>query len=175
MDADWAMTTLRSPVLPRRLARIMSAETSDLVQDAAFTLLCNSCSQAHGEGDVGAENADLGVNTSSSAGKTSGTSGRDEKKILTLDGSAYKPFGSRSRLSSDAGNDTAFCKGGPRKVCGEPVRSSDHGALCERCDHWYHADCQQIPKQAYEALVLYKALSWLCRECKKTVKNGDAK
>ena len=124
---------------------------------------------------VNAGNADLGVNTSISAGKGSTTSGRDEKKIHKLDGSAYKPFGSRSRSSSDAGSDTAFCKGGPGKVCGEPVRSSDHGVLCDRCDHWYHADCQEIPKQAYEALVLYKVLSWLCPECKKAVKNGDTK
>ena len=50
--------------------------------------------------------------------------GRSEKKIQKLDGNAYKPFGSRSRSSSDAGSDTTYCRGGPGNVCGEPVRES---------------------------------------------------
>ena len=109
--------------------------SKDLAQDAAYTLLHHPCSQAYGEGSVGAGKADLGVNTSNSAGKGSATSFRDEKKIHKLDGSAYKPFVSRFRSSSDAGSDTAFCNGSPGKVCGEPVCSSDHGVLCDRCDH----------------------------------------
>ena len=152
-----------------------SAETSDLARDAAPALLCDPCSQTSGDVPGNAGNADSIVVTSNSAGKGSAISVRDEKKIHKLDGSTYKPFGTRSRSSSDAGSYTAFCKEGTGKVCGEPVRSSDHGVLCDRCDHWYHADCQEIPKQAYDALVLYKVLSRLCPDCKKMVKIGDTK
>ena len=101
--------------------------------------------------------------------------GRSEKKIQKLDGNAYKPFGSRSRSSSDAGSDTAYCRGGPGIVCGEPVRDSDHGVQCDKCENWFHSVCQGIPKPAYEALVLHKVLSWLCPECKKAIKNADGK
>ena len=161
---------MRSPLPPRRSARITSAETSELARDAASALLgdpsLQDCRDVSGKGGSGVS----GKNPAAASGQ-----GKEEKKIQKLDGNAYKPFGSRSRSSSDAGSDTAFCKGGLGKVCGEPVRSTDNGVLCDSCDRWFHSDCQGIPKQAYEALVLYKVLSWLCPECKKAVKNGEAK
>ena len=100
--------------------------------------------------------------------------GKDDKTVHKLGDSAYKPWGSRSRSSSEAGSDTAFCNGGPGKVkCGDPVRDSDQGVQCEKCELWFHAGCQQIPKAAYEALVSFKILSWFCPECKKSVKARD--
>ena len=55
--------------------------------------------------------------------ETSPRSGKDERKIHKLDVNAYEPWASSSRSSSDAGRDTAFCKGGPGKaICGEPVQ-----------------------------------------------------
>ena len=53
-------------------------------------------------------------------------------RVQKLDENAYKPWGSRSRSSSDAGSDTSFCKGGPGKaVCGDPVRHSNCGVSCD--------------------------------------------
>ena len=92
--------------------------------------------------------------------------------VQKLDGNAYKPWGARSRSSSDAGSDTSFCVGGPGRLnCGEPVRSSEYGVSCDKCDKWFHASCQAIPKPAYEALTKYKVLAWLCPPCKNGLKN----
>ena len=101
-----------------------------------------------------------------------------KKSVQKLDDQAYKAFGSRSRASSDAGScsDATFCIGGPGKSdCGEPVRSSDDGVLCEKCSHWFHIGCQGIPKPAYEALKKYKVLSWFCNECRGVVRKDDSR
>ena len=98
------------------------------------------------------------------------------KPIHKLDDHAFKPFGPRSRASSEAGSDASFCRGGPKKVvCGEPVRNSDDGVLCDKCDHWFHISCQDVPKPAYEALKKYKMLSWLCDECRVVVKKDSSR
>ena len=95
------------------------------------------------------------------------------KPILKLDDEAFKPFGSRSRACSEAGSDASFCRGGPGKAsCGEPVRHSDDGVQCEKCEHWFHIACQEVPKAAYEALKKYKMLSWFCVECRDTGKSA---
>ena len=149
------MTTVHSPPPLRRTTRQTTAENPDFnsARNTASELLNVSSSQSQGRG-----------------------SGRDEAKVRKLDGNAYKPFGSRSRSSSDAGSDTAFCRGGSGKAnCGEPVRSSDHGVSCDMCENWFHASCQEIPAPAYEALVSFKILSWLCPVCKEAVKNGETR
>ena len=174
------MATIRSPLPLRRSARKPSADRSELARDAASSLLRDGDAEATSGilvvDDKVKQNVSPGGGDKASNQDPTLVSGREERKVQKLDGKAYKPWGARSRSSSDAGSDTAFCKGGPGKeVCGEPVRSSDNGVLCDRCDHWFHASCQEIPKPAYEALVMYKVLSWLCPECKKSVKNGDGK
>ena len=102
---------------------------------------------------------------------------KDDRKVQKLDGNAYKLWGTgtRSRSSStDTNSDTVYCKGGPgRDKCGELVRTQDLGVLCDKCEQWYHASCQDIPKAAYEALVRFEVLSWLCPECKKSIKQGE--
>ena len=180
-DIDWLMATIRSPVPLRRSVRKSSADRSDLARDAASSLLRDTDTETEtgGEwlvvGNKAKENVSPGGDKAASQDPAL-LSGRDERKVQKLDGKAYKPWGTRSRSSSDAGSDTAFCKGGPGKeVCGEPVRSSDNGILCDRCDQWFHASCQEIPKPAYDALVKYKVLSWLCPDCKKSVKINDGK
>ena len=93
------------------------------------------------------------------------------KQVHKLDDQAFKPFGPRSRASSEAGSDaSSCCLGGPNKpTCGEPVKNSDDGVQCEKCEHWFHITCQGIPKPAYEALKKYKVLSWFCSGCKAQV------
>ena len=169
---------LRSPPQVRRSARKPAALVEDLARDAASSLLSvgkespaqESAAQYGGGGGVVSDGGKGDLREEATPRQ-----GRDDKKIHKLDVNAYKPWGSRSRSSSDAGSDTAFCKGGPAKImCGEPVRSSDLGVLCDKCDLWFHASCQNIPKAAYEALVQFKVLSWFCPDCKKSLKVSDA-
>lgn len=107
-------------------------------------------------------------------GDVDGISAQGRTKVQKLDDTAYKPFGSRSRASS-VGSDASFCKGGPDKACGEPVRSNECGVSCDMCERWFHASCQGIPKPAYDALTKYQVLAWLCPGCKATLKGIDAK
>ena len=100
------------------------------------------------------------------------------KPVNKLDDQAFRTFGPRSRASSKAGSDASFCTGGPSKpACGEPVRNSDDGVQCEKCELWSHFTCQAIPKPTYEALKRYKVLSWFCNSCKagRNATKSDAK
>ena len=106
------------------------------------------------------------------------------KLIQKLDDQAFKPFGQRSRASSDAdaGSDTqgyincdtpltSYCRGGPGKpTCDEFVSPLDEGVQCDRCDQWYHRVCQEISKPAHRALKEYKVLAWLCVLCRAAIK-----
>ena len=75
---------------------------------------------------------------------------------------------------SDVGSVSGFCQGGPAKtVCGKPVRKSDSGVSCDKCDSWFHARCQGIPIPAYEALSKYQVLTWLCTTCKESLKGHN--
>ena len=122
------------------------------------------------EGEKEGSNSGTGENISSQQNEA--TTGRT--KVHKLDGNAYKPWGSRSRASSDAGSDTSFCLGGPGKsVCGEPVRSSEYGVSCDKCETWFHASCQGISKPAYDALSKYPALAWLCPACKNSLRGTN--
>ena len=97
------------------------------------------------------------------------------KAIHKLDDEAFKPFGPRSRSSSEAGSGCeASCKGGPQKVCGELVKSTEAGVQCDKCDNWYHISCQDVPKPAYEALQKYDVLSWFCSDCHVVSKVNDS-
>ena len=167
--SDWRMSLLRSPLQLRSSAR--KTPTNELARGAESSLLKKGSGPQEKDGvvDGGATSND------DSVARQAGPEGRDERKIHKLDVNAYKPWGSRSRSPSDAGSDTAFCKGGPGKeTCGEPVRNADQGVLCDKCGAWFHAGCQNIPKPAYEALVLYEVLSWFCPECKKSLKHSDS-
>ena len=130
--------------------------------------------------DSGTEEVTIQMPQLLSVGKSQNPTGESSaaraKPIHKLDDQAFKPFGPRSRASSDAGSDAAFCRGGPNKpACGEPVRHSDDGVSCDKCDQWFHIDCQDIPKPAYEALKRYQVLSWFCSECKGGLKVDNSK
>ena len=97
-------------------------------------------------------------------------------RVGKLDSSAYQIFGSMvslSRSSSDtssSSSEVAICKGGPGKFhCGEQVVNGEKAVQCDKCKVWFHAQCQDIPKPAHDALVKYKCLSWLCASCKNTI------
>ena len=175
------MTTLRSPIALRRSSKKTSADCDGTIflRDSS-EVASSECrkDRRQGAGIFTEENL-VGVNAreQKSTGKNSSPlidhqAGRT--RVQKLDENAYKPWGSRSRSSSDAGSDTSFCKGGPGKaVCGDPFRHSDSGVSCDRCDKWFHSSCQGIPKPAYDALSKYKVLSWMCVQCKETLKSHD--
>lgn len=102
------------------------------------------------------------------------------KTVSKLDDDASKPWDgcTLSRSFSDSGSsgsETVFCKGGPGKVsCGDPVLEGEMGVRCDGCSSWYHASCQDIVKEAFQAIELWHpVLSWLCPECKVLVKRKD--
>ena len=167
--SDWRMSLLRSPLQLQRSAR--KTPTNDFARDAESSLLKKGSGPQEKDCVV-----DGGATSNNdSVARQAGREGRDERKIHKFDVNAYKPWGSRSRSPSDAGSDTAFRKGGPGKeTCGNSVRNADQGVLCDKCDAWFHAGCQNIPKPAYEALVLYEVLSRFCPECKKSLKHSDS-
>ena len=188
------MSLLRSPVSLRRSGRrasipsqstnvgIFSRDSDDEEEVAGESVQKECARDGNGSADsvpaVNVISASVSKDTSS-RGKQVGHSNSDSKEqtagraaVQKLDGNAYKPWGARSRSSSDAGSDTSFCVGGPGRLnCGEPVRSSEYGVSCDKCDKWFHASCQAISKPAYEALTKYKVLAWLCPPCKNGLKN----
>ena len=166
------MKMIRSPVLTRRTSRKPSADSGVVSRDQE-TL--NSETNLGGQGPSGdnsaGDNSD-GVFSDNGPSPCEVLATQGRSKIQKLDGNVYKPWGSRSRPSS-VGSDASFCKGGPGKTCGEPVRSSENGVSCDKCEKWFHASCQGIPKPAYDALTKYKVLSWLCPACKESLRNPD--
>lgn len=172
---------IRSPVSTRRTGNkppelvpqtgIFSRESSEEKE------VPSTSSGSSGRSQIGAVRGNIPVDVRDAVSKVVGSGGKflEPPKEVTagragiqkLGDGAYKPFGPRSRSSSDAGSDTAFCDGGPGKsTCGEPVRHSDNGVSCDKCEKWFHTSCQAIPKPAFDALVKFKSLSWLCPPCK---------
>ena len=98
----------------------------------------------------------------------------DLGEVHKLADEVYKPFGSRSRTGSTADSDGAFCKGGPSTDCGKAVGNKDEALQCDRCDRWYHCACQGVPSATYRVAGLHKALSWLCTECKASIRSPSA-
>ena len=185
------MKTLRSPTVPvatkvatRRTSQNESSDTvvsrDDETQDVGLgkdrrgdrdSVAADDNSKGDSDTLSGASIILDGIASAGCAGPEDQAS-RGKGKVQKLDGNAYKPFGSRSRASS-VGSDasiSSFCKGGPGKPCGEPVRHSERGVACDKCEHWFHASCQGILKPAFEALAKYKVLAWLCPDCKQSLK-----
>ena len=181
------MSLLRSPVSLRRSARtasVASAAVGIFTRDSEEGEDLSESGSKEGMSDgSGGAGGIPGVNIiAAPVSKDTSTGGRivdlsqeqpaGKAVVHKLDGNVYKPWGARSRSSSDAGSDASFCAGGPgRANCGEPVRSSEYGVSCDKCDRWFHASCQDIPKPAYEALSKFKVLAWLCPPCKNGLKS----
>ena len=179
-ESDTSMATLRSPVGRRRTGKKQSSEDA-VSRDSGPMSLGSKAEAPNGSERTGifdSEKDELEDCVVSVSGDLATSPPRDHPagrtKVQKLDDSAYRPWEARSRSSSEAGSDTSFCKGGPGKaVCGEPVRNSESGVSCDKCDKWYHASCQGIPKPAYDALAKYKMLAWLCPPCKDALKGHD--
>ena len=52
----------------------------------------------------------------------------------------------------------------PCGTCDRPVTWSDRGIVCETCGLWYHASCQSVGNQSYEALESSN-VRWDCEIC----------
>ena len=54
----------------------------------------------------------------------------------------------------------------PCTVCCKPVKSRDHGILCDRCVEWTHAACCGVSTKEYNHLTsLGDSQEWLCPKC----------
>ena len=96
---------------------------------------------------------------------------RGNLDVHKLADEVFKPFGSRSRAGSTAESDAAFCKGGPSTECGVAVGNRDEALQCDKCDHWFHCACQGVPSATYRVAGAHKSLSWLCTECKASIRS----
>ena len=66
-----------------------------------------------------------------------------------------------------------ICDGAPGTKCGRPVKDTERGIECDVCHKWFHASCQGVNDEAYEALQEHlDILAWICKVCKGEIKNG---
>ena len=52
-------------------------------------------------------------------------------------------------------------------------RNGQEGVQCDCCSGWFHDMCQGIEIPAIRALDRFKMVSWLCAECKISIKRKD--
>ena len=52
----------------------------------------------------------------------------------------------------------------PCGTCGKAVRNGQRAVCCDRCDMWFHINCQGMPRSTYEAHI-DKDFSWTCLNC----------
>ena len=109
----------------------------------------------------------------------SGNSASDESRpgavaaaiqSLPLDvGTALSP----TLLVHPAGANDSLCGGGPgpwapgSMMCGLVVKYGQMGIQCDLCMNWFHAQCQDVPKAAYNALDKYDTVAFICMGCKR--------
>ena len=63
----------------------------------------------------------------------------------------------------------SVCRGGPGvSQCGLEVTDNQQGVQCDLCLNWYHTQCQDLTKAAYNALKRYSLISFICSSCKKS-------
>ena len=166
---------MRSPIATRKSLRIPSSDSAVHCRDQETSKRpeCPEVTETDNSVDVsGTLKPSTGAHgdvSSPSGGETTAlTSGQGRIGAQKLDGNA---FSSCSPSSSEAGSEASYCRGGPGKVCGEPVLGSDKGVECDRCGQWYHTGCLGISNAAYDALNKYhKVFSWFCPPCKKLLK-----
>ena len=191
------MSLIRTPPTKHRQTRTRAAlQSTDVPRapilspnEAGTGIFGNETESEDNEVPVNAasivsKKSDPHIATSSGESGTSFSSPSDtvtEKTVGKLDSNVFKPFGSvgnisMSRSSSDTSetaSDAATCRGGPNNpICGIQVVNGDRAIQCDKCQFWFHAKCQAIPKPAHDALVRYKCLSWLCEKCKKSLGDG---
>ena len=70
-------------------------------------------------------------------------------------------------LTSDHPKSTSYCKGGPgNRTCNLEVKKNQLGVECDLCLYWYHCQCQEISRSAYNALDKHDSVSFICSMCR---------
>ena len=150
--------TLCSPVAPKKSNKKLPTDSAIFLRDSSSALSKENIPQGRAGavacGIFDEDRDELVHRKVATSGKTSSPCSdlpAGKAKVQKLDGSTYRPFGSHSRSSSEAGSvcsDTLFCKVGPGKpVCGDPVKNSECGVSCDRCESWFHAACRAFQSQ----------------------------
>ena len=56
-------------------------------------------------------------------------------------------------------------------ICCKLVEGGQNGIICDKCNKWFHAGCQDISVPSYKQLVkLDEIVDWSCKECKRAEK-----
>ena len=55
--------------------------------------------------------------------------------------------------------------------CSQRVNSGEKGILCDICQRWYHAKCQELGQDDYRRFMAMntKQVQWYCKSCFKEV------
>ena len=51
-------------------------------------------------------------------------------------------------------------------TCKNDVTDDDEGVCCDRCDRWYHIQCQGIERRTYNRMMEKATGDWYCQTCK---------
>ena len=56
--------------------------------------------------------------------------------------------------------------------CNKNVTKKEKGMMCDICDHWYHANCQQVSNAMYQVITEEgeDQVSWYCTHCRRRAK-----
>ena len=66
-----------------------------------------------------------------------------------------------------------ICDGAPGTKCDRAVKDMERGIECDICHKWFHASCQGVNEEAYEALQQHlDTLAWICKVCRGKMEEG---
>ena len=60
-------------------------------------------------------------------------------------------------------------------TCLGKVTQRDKGICCDKCQKWYHTNCQQMSLELYGVLKKHQDEMWFCNRCKVEVKESIIK
>jgi len=49
------------------------------------------------------------------------------------------------------------------------IKTAGYRLQCELCELWYHAECQDVSKEAYRVLTRNESMHWFCKRCNASV------
>ena len=61
-------------------------------------------------------------------------------------------------------------KGAECGKCNKLVRSSEKGLICDFCDQWFHAGCDDVSQDLYRFLQKFEDQMWSCKQWKPRIK-----
>ena len=82
-------------------------------------------------------------------------------KLSNRKGSSSDPLGKTGRNGRESAESTC-------RDCNTPVHNKDKAIVCDLCEHWMHAECQDIPDATYAFLSGNEdsSIKWYCSHCK---------